>query len=69
MEKRSRKPIRDPTITTNHEIDFNSKFELLRFFAFKLMAIMQNTIEVVVVNEFAPNDPGKKLLYNFTFSG
>jgi hypothetical protein len=54
MEKRSRKAIRDPTISTNHEIDFNSKFEHLRLLAFKLIATMQKTIDIIVVNEFPP---------------
>jgi hypothetical protein len=59
----------DPTITTNHDTDLISKLEFFKFRAFKTIAIMQKTIGINIVSELYLNDPGKKLLYNFTLSG
>jgi hypothetical protein len=69
MEKILRKPISDPTMTIIHEINLKIKLGFLRLFVFRLIAIMQKTIDNIVEREFPLNDSGKKLLYNFTFSG
>jgi hypothetical protein len=59
----------DPAMTINHEIDLKPRFGFLRLFAFRLIAAMQNTTDTIEVREFPLKESGKKLLYNFTFSG
>lgn len=56
-------------MTIIHEINLKTKLGFLRLFVFRLIAIMQKTIDNIVEREFPLNDSGKKLLYNFTFSG
>jgi hypothetical protein len=59
----------DPAITINQEIDLKARLGFLRLFAFRLIAAMQNTTDTIDVREFPLKESGKKLLYNFTFSG